>query len=74
VADATRQGEETESSSFFGDYREVNGVMFPFLVETLQEGAPGPVSVVLDKIEVNPEVAASRFEMPKPEAPKPPQQ
>jgi hypothetical protein len=54
-----------------GDYKEVNGLIFPFSVQSKQVGAPGGgMQITIDKIEVNPDVPASRFDMPK-AAPKP---
>lgn len=74
------QGQDIEVETALGDYKEVGGILFPHSMQTKSAMMPGTATMTIDKIEVNPEVAASRFEMPakKPEAetkeaPKPPQ-
>jgi outer membrane lipoprotein-sorting protein len=89
VAKTKVQGQEVEVETALGDYKEVGGILFPHSMQTKSAMMPGIASMTIDKIEINPEVAASRFEMPakkpaaeaKPapkedtpkEAPKPPQ-
>lgn len=88
VARTTVQGQDIEVETALGDYKEAGGVLFPHSMQTKSAMMPGTATMTIDKIEVNPEVAASRFEMPakKPaaetketpkdtpkEAPKPPQ-
>jgi outer membrane lipoprotein-sorting protein len=65
----TMRGQEVEGVSTLGNYKEVNGLLYPFSVESKQKGAPAGMTITVDKIEVNPDVPASRFEMPKPEKP-----
>jgi outer membrane lipoprotein-sorting protein len=70
-------GQEIEGETTLGNYKEVSGLMYPFSIEISQQGAPGGTTITLDKIEVNPDVPASRFDMPKaekPEKPAPPKQ
>lgn len=52
------------NESFFTDYRRIGGLEFPFRIES---GVGGRVTqvIVFDKVEVNPPIADSRFEMPK---------
>lgn len=59
-------GREVEGESTLGDYRAVNGVVYPFSIRSKQKGAPGGMTVTIDKIEVNPDLPASRFEKPAP--------
>lgn len=65
------RGEERESETFLGDYKEVNGVYFPYSMETGLKGSPFKQKVSFEKIEVNIPLADSRFVEPaakKPEA------
>jgi outer membrane lipoprotein-sorting protein len=66
------RGQEMEGESTLGDYKAVNGLVYPFSIQSKQKGAPGGMTITIDKIEVNPDVPASRFDMPKPEKPAPP--
>lgn len=63
------RGQEIEGVSTLGNYKEVGGLIFPFSIESRQKGAPGGMTITIDKIEVNPDVPASRFDMPKAEKP-----
>lgn len=63
------RGQEMEGETTFGDYKQVEGLTFPFSMQSKQKGAPAGMTMTVDKIEVNPEVAASRFEKPEPAAP-----
>jgi hypothetical protein len=53
------QGEATATFDY-GDYREVNGVMFPYS-QTLTGMAPFPIEMNLTEVEVNAEVDESLF-------------
>jgi hypothetical protein len=61
----TVRGQATDLETTFGDYKKVEGLTLPFTIEVKAKGAPDPQTIVIEKIEVNPTVAASRFEMPK---------
>jgi len=71
----TFRGQEVEFESTQGDYKTVNGLVFPFSLTTKPKGAPAGQTITISKIEVNPGVEDSRFTMPKTEkkegAPKP---
>ncbi len=58
-------GQEIESEAAMSDYKEVGGILFPHSME--MKAGPGTMSMTLDKIELNPDLPASRFEMPKAE-------
>lgn len=80
VARTKVQGQEIAVETTLGDYKEVGGVLFPHSMQTKSAMMPGAANMTIEKVEVNPEIAASRFEMPakKPaaetkDAPKPPQ-
>jgi outer membrane lipoprotein-sorting protein len=63
------RGQEIEGVSTLGNYKEVGDLIFPFSIESKQKGAPGSMVITIDKVEINPDVPASRFEMPKAASP-----
>lgn len=65
------RGEERESETYLGDYKEVNGVYFPYSQESGLKGNPNRAKISIEKIEVNVPLADTRFTEPvakKPEA------
>jgi len=65
------RGEERESETYLGDYKEVNGVYFPYSMESGLKGSPNRSKISIEKIEVNVPLPDSRFAEPaakKPEA------
>jgi len=71
----TVRGSEQVFESAIGDYKEVNGIMFPFAEETGAKGSDQKEKLTITKIELNVPTDDSLFKMPaaapKPEAPKP---
>ena len=68
------QGQVVESDTILGDYKAVDGVLYPHSVETQLKGMPGKMVLTFSKIEINPALEDSRFAMPaveKKEAPAP---
>ncbi len=71
------RGSEQETEAAFGDYREVNGLMFPFAIEAGIKGSSQKEKYTIDKVELNVPVDDASFKMPaaappsKPEAGKP---
>jgi outer membrane lipoprotein-sorting protein len=65
--DSTRQvrGSPVQIKTTFGDYRKIGGILFPHLVEVEAVGRPQRLSVVVDKVEVNPTLSDALFEQPK---------
>ena len=63
------QGQEIEAETVLGDYKEVGGVIFPHSMEQKAAGMPGGMVMTIEKIEVNPDIPADRFMMPKMEKP-----
>ncbi|MBW8873500.1 MAG: DUF4292 domain-containing protein [Acidobacteria bacterium] len=68
------RGQEIESQTVFGDFKKVDGLVFPYSIEQKAQGAPGGMVMTVSKIELNPSVTDSRFTMPaaaekKPAAP-----
>lgn len=70
----TIRGSETETESSIGDYKEVNGILFPFAVESAIKGTDQKQKITISKIELNVPVDDSIFKMPaaapKTDAPK----
>ena len=50
---------------FLRDYRPVNGLMMPYLLETTVEGVRGTEKIEIDEIVSNPKLEASKFAMPR---------
>ena len=59
-----REGVEATVDSFFGDYKEVNGMTFPFAIEQKMAGKPGPQFSV-QNVELDVDLADSLFVMPE---------
>jgi outer membrane lipoprotein-sorting protein len=64
--DSTRQvrGRAVQIQTTYGDYRKTAGVLFPRRVEVAAVGRPQRLRVVVDKVEVNPQLGDDRFEAP----------
>ncbi|HEX3551673.1 MAG TPA: hypothetical protein VIA62_00415 [Thermoanaerobaculia bacterium] len=65
------RGQEIESETVFGDFKKVDGLVFPYSIEQKAQGAPGGMVMTVSKIELNPSVTDSRFTMPPPAEKKP---
>jgi len=65
------RGQEIESETVFGDFKTVDGLIFPHSIEQKAAGMPGGMTMTVSKIELNPGVADSRFTMPPPAEKKP---
>ncbi len=63
-AKRTIRGTEVESESYMGDYKEVEGLMMPFAVESGAKGSPQRQKIVIEKVELNPTLPDSLFLMP----------
>ena len=66
-----RGEQEIEIESSFGDYKEVDGLLFPFSIETKAKGQPQGATITVVSIELNPKLDPAIFAMPakKTEAP-----
>jgi hypothetical protein len=49
---------------FLRDYRAVNGLQIPHLIETVVKGVPRTEKILVEKVVVNPRLAESRFARP----------
>jgi hypothetical protein len=58
------RGTEMEFEGTIGDYKPVEGVMFPFSIENGVKGHPERQKLTFDKVEVNPKFSADNFTMP----------
>ena len=58
------EGREVEFVTEVGDYRSVNGLVFPHRIEVGPKGSPERQSLVIERIEVNPPLDPARFAMP----------
>jgi outer membrane lipoprotein-sorting protein len=58
------QGQETETETVIGNYKEVDGVLFPTQIENHVKGREGAQTFTISKIEVNPTIDAASFAMP----------
>jgi len=64
------QGQEMESETTLGDYKEVAGLLFPFTVENKIKGHEGQSQTfVVDKVELNTPIEDASFKMPAAAAP-----
>jgi hypothetical protein len=57
--------------TFFHDFREVNGLKYPFLIEADAPGTDQTQRIIAEKIEVNIPLEDSLFEKPNPPVPPP---
>jgi len=60
----TIRGAIQEQESYYGDYEEVEGMYFPFAIETAQKGDSNRAKITVQKIEINKPVDDSTFVMP----------
>lgn len=59
-----KNGEEFPAVSFFRDYRNVEGLMVPFEIDTEIMGNPLHQKITFDKVELNPTIDDAQFEKP----------
>lgn len=57
------QGNPVTISRIFSDYKEVDGLKFPFSIQT--SGGPGSAQIIFEAIELNPELDDSLFKVSK---------
>lgn len=58
------RGTEVETESYLSDYKEVGGLMMAHVMESGAKGTPQRQKLVIDKIELNPEIDDKLFVMP----------
>ena len=60
------RGAIQENETYYGDYEEVNGLYFPFAVESARKGESNRQKTTVEKVEVNVPVEDAVFVMPAP--------
>ena len=60
------RGTEQVVDSSIGDYKEVNGIIFPFAIESGVKGSPDKQKLTITKLELNVPAEDSLFKMPPP--------
>jgi hypothetical protein len=58
------RGQRVQLQGTFSDFRDVDGLVFPFHIETRAEGHPEVVTIAVDTIELNPELDDALFRFP----------
>ena len=61
----TLRGRELQLETTLADYKPEGGLMFPHVIESGASGRPARLKVVVDKVELNPPLDDSRFELPE---------
>lgn len=66
-SDITRliRGRPTLLQSTFSDFRSVDGLVFPHVIETRVKDRPQALKISVEKIEINPALDDARFQIPK---------
>jgi len=59
-------GTEREFEQTIGDYKPVEGLLFPYAIENGIKGSPQRQKIIVEKIELNVPMESSRFAMPAP--------
>jgi len=59
------RGHELVLETFYGDYRETDGVRFARSIETCARGRPQRLRVVVESVETNPILDQARFQVPR---------
>ena len=58
-------GTDVETETTIGDYKQVDGMTFPYSIESHMKGKSAGQSMAIEKIEINPKIDAASFVMPK---------
>ena len=59
-----KDDEDFQAESFFSDYRSVDGIMFPFEIDSDSPGSESRQKIIFEKIEINPSLDDARFGKP----------
>ena len=65
VVNTNVQGQEVELKTNFSNFKQIDGITFPFNTEIESPAMPGIMTMVVKSVEVNPMVDESIFAMPK---------
>jgi outer membrane lipoprotein-sorting protein len=66
ITKAKIHGNETEEETTNSDFRTVDGLVFPFAIESGTVGSTQKQKITVEKIEINPDVGDAQFHMPAP--------
>ena len=69
TAKVNREGAEIDMESYLGNYKQVDGLMVPFSVDSRAKGQQGGSTMTLDKIEFGVALDEAIFKMPAPAIP-----
>ena len=58
------RGRPTQVEMTFSDFREVDGLVFPYHVETRSKDRPEVMTIAIEEIELNPDLDDARFKFP----------
>jgi outer membrane lipoprotein-sorting protein len=61
----TVRGHKVQLENTFSDFRTVGGLVFPHLIESHVKGRPQLTRIVVEKIELNPDLDDARFRFPQ---------
>jgi hypothetical protein len=66
-SDVTRtvRGRPVQLETTFSDFRKVGGLVFPHLIDTHVKDRPQAIRIVVEKIELDPELDDARFQFPR---------
>lgn len=66
-SDVTRimEGHPVQLENAFSDFREVDGLVFPFLIEMHPTDRPEVIRIAIEEIELNPDLDDARFRLPQ---------
>ena len=66
IVQTTLNGQEVKSENAQSDFRQVDGLTYPFTSEVSTSAMPGTTMVLkITSLEVNPKIDEKIFEMPK---------
>lgn len=65
VVNTSVQGQDVELKTNFSNFKQVDGITFPFTTEIESPAMPGVMTMIVKNVEVNPKVDESIFAMPK---------
>jgi len=61
----TMGGTDVETETIVSNWKSVDGLMFPFSIDSGQKGGPARQKMTIEKIDVNPVIDDARFRMPR---------
>ena len=66
-SDVTRlmEGRPVQLEARFSDFREEDGLVFPYMIETHIKDRPEVIRIAVEKIELNPDLDDERFRLPE---------